>query len=67
MIDDQWREENCSVEVIRWGPAVWVAIRSEQSVGKAVELTLDEARDLAAELTRAANSTKRRIRDEPQA
>jgi hypothetical protein len=61
------RFENCSVEVARWGPNVWLAIRSEQSVGKAIELTLDEASDLAAELTRAASSTQRRIRDEPRA
>lgn len=61
------RLENASVEVLRWGASIWLTIRSEQSVGKAIELTLDEARRVGRELERAASSTQRRIRDEPQA
>ena len=60
-------EQFGSVEVTRWGDKVWLTIRSEQSVGKAIELTLDDAREVAALLTRSASSVARKIRDEPQA
>jgi hypothetical protein len=44
-----------------------LAIRSEVSVGKCIELSLDEAQDLADRLTSTMTGEKRRIRDEPQA
>jgi hypothetical protein len=69
MSDDEkgWHDESASVEVWRWGPKVRLAIRSEDSVGKAIELTLDEARSLAAQLDSATRSGTRKVRDEPQA
>lgn len=61
-----WHEENASVEVWRWGGAVRVAIRSENSVGKSIELPLPDARDLAERLLAAVNSNRRKVKDEPQ-
>jgi hypothetical protein len=66
-MSDETRMENASVEVWREGPEVWIAIRSEQSVGKAVALSRDEAREVAGLLTRSANGDLRPIRDNPQA
>lgn len=65
--DDGFAFEPCSVEVWRWGRAIRLAIRSEDSVGKCIELSLDDAADLAQRLTATINADKRRIRDEPQA
>lgn len=65
--DGGWHSENASVEVWRWGPTVRLAIRSEDSTGKAIELTFEEARSLAAQLDRATRSTTRLVKDEPQA
>ncbi|MDE2106117.1 MAG: hypothetical protein KGL39_53335 [Patescibacteria group bacterium] len=66
-ITGDWHEENASVEVWRWGRAVRLAIRSEDSAGKAVELTLAEARTIGDQLLRAATPQGRLIRDEPLA
>lgn len=65
--NDGFAFEPCSVEVWRWGPKVRLAIRSEDSVGKCIELTLEDARDLAQRLTSTITGTRRAIRDEPQA
>ena len=66
-MDDDWCEENASVEVWRWGRVVRLAIRSEQSIGKCIELTLEEARSLAADLDCSTRIHARKVRDEPQA
>ena len=63
----EWDEEPASIEVWRWGRAVRVAIRSEKSMGKAIELTRQEARDLISDIERALLSTVRKVRDEPRA
>ena len=65
--DEGWHYENASVEVWRWGPVVHLAIRSEDSKGKATELTLGEAKTLAEQLFACATSQQRKVRDEPQA
>ncbi len=65
--NDGWRQESASVEVWRGGSAGRIAIRSEESAGNAIELTLEEARSLAAHLDRATRVASRMVRDEPQA
>jgi hypothetical protein len=65
--DDGFAFEACSVEVWRWGRAIRLAIRSEESVGKCIELNLDEAHDLAERILSTMRGMKRPIRDEPQA
>ena len=65
--NDRFAFEACSVEVWRWGRSVRLAIRSEDSPGKCIELSLDDAQDLAHRLTATINTDKRAIRDEPQA
>ena len=65
--EEGFRHESCSVEVWRWGRAVRLAVRSEDSPGKCIELSLDDAQDLAHRLTATINADKRRIRDEPRA
>lgn len=65
---DPVRLETASVEVWRDGPAVWVSIRSQESVGKAIALAFDDVDDLIQRLHAARNTTTtRKIRDEPQA
>lgn len=59
------REENASVEVARWGSEIWLTIRSEQSVGKSIGLSIAEAEEVASLLQRSAGSTLRRVQDEP--
>lgn len=59
------REENASVEVARWGSEVWLTIRSEQSVGKSIGLSVVEAEEVATLLRRSASSTPHRVQDEP--
>ena len=59
--------EDCSVEVWRWGRSIRVAIRSAQSTGKCIELSLDDAQNLAERLIGTINADRRKIRDEPQA
>lgn len=61
------REENASVEVARLGPDVWLTIRSEQSVGKSIALTVADAEEVATLLQRSARSHLRRVKDRPQA
>lgn len=65
--EEGWSTENASIEVWRWGPHVRLGIRSETSTGKAIELTLEEARSLADDLDRATRLYSRKVRDEPQA
>lgn len=65
--DDGFAFESCSVEVWRWGRRIRLAIRSEDSVGKCIELELAEAMELSERLVATINADKRRIRDEPQA
>jgi hypothetical protein len=65
--DDGFIYEDCSVEVWRWGSSIRLAIRSRQSVGKCIELSLEDAQDLAERLLSSMNADRRRIRDEPQA
>jgi hypothetical protein len=64
---DTFKLEDCSVEVWRWGASIRLAIRSRQSVGKCIELSLEDAQDLAERLLSTMNADRRRIRDEPQA
>ena len=64
---DGFAWESCSVEVWRWGRSIRLAIRSEDSIGKCIELSLDDAQDLAARLTATINAGKRRVKDDPRA
>lgn len=65
--NENFQLENASVEVWRWGSGMRLAIRSEQSVGKCIELSLDDACELAERIVATMKGTKRAIRDEPQA
>jgi hypothetical protein len=65
--EDDWHPEDASVEVWRWGRSIRLAIRSRQSVGKCIELSLDDAQSLAERLISTMNADRRKVRDEPQA
>lgn len=65
--DEGFVMEACSIEVWRWGDAIRIAIRSQDSVGKCIELPIDEARDFANRVSASASNFVRAIRDEPQA
>lgn len=53
--DEGFALESCSVEVWRWGRKIRLAIRSEDSVGKCIELSPDDAMDLSHRLVATIN------------
>ena len=65
--EQDWHEEMASVEVWRWGTSIRLAIRSEDSVGKCIELSVPDARDLAERLLSTINAGKRKVKDDPRA